>query len=131
MISRSWQYERAGPAEETGTQNGTDLLAAEAEDGAHAEAEIALLGLAEIGEVETGFHADADQFGNADIHRHRNQHGEFGLVETGIAGGGQLGGGSGVGLRIQFDLSKTPPSRSLPAICTLSVLMTRNCGPAR
>src|ERR1017187_4782190 len=26
---------------------------------------------------------------------------------------------------------KAPPSRSLPAICSLSVLMKRNCGPAR
>src|ERR1035437_4484350 len=78
----------AGPREETGAERGTDLLAAEAEDGAHAEAEIVLLGLAEIGEVETRLHTEADEFGDADIHGQGDQHGELGLVEAGIAGGG-------------------------------------------
>src|ERR1035441_1116950 len=63
--------ERRGQAGLPGTNS---LLAAEAEDWAHAEAEIVLLGLAEVGDIITGFHADTDQFGDADIHGEGDQH---------------------------------------------------------
>src|ERR1035441_7870255 len=64
------------------------LLAAKAEDGAHAEPEIVLLRLAEIGDIITGFHADADQFGDADIgDRDTGAAQEAG----GAAGGNELG----------------------------------------
>src|ERR1035441_2047247 len=79
--------ERRGQAGLPGTNS---LPPAEAEDWAHAEAEIVLLCLAEVGAIIPGFHADTDQFGDADVHGEGDQHGELGLVQTGISGGGQL-----------------------------------------
>src|SRR5579871_662701 len=89
------------------------IVPAEAEDRADTDAEIALSGLVEVGQIESRFDANADQSIDAHVDGDGEQRSEFGLVKAEVADCAQLAHLSRSGGGWNVDLSEDASDHQL------------------